>query len=521
MKLFISYAHIDEYIVQQVVHILTYANYNPWFDKALITGADWKDQLTEAIQNSDAFVYALSPESVSSEWCQWEFTQAVSLDKPIIPVLLRDKTKLPESLSRYQYADFTKGPTGEAVARLMGGLQDISVKIPNDLVSMSIEPTGTPAQAKSSEESIVEIPIAQIKESSNWITGILKRFVKPRHQNYWNELICPRCLVELEIDQRHLEISCPNCFFQIPGTYVANFTSAPPFFIQVFGWTNHGKTIYLDALRLILSEMHDVWDSYVYQPINEIAKWREQEIHEERRYGVPASSTHRRFLQQNDANLVLIDNLPRWGSRTLVVMDHAGEFFHGFDIPVDEMPYLTGVPITFMMISLPMLLSDAEFGNLTSSRIDWLLNIYISALLSKGIDFTKNPRKLVVIFTLGDMVQILPDPIKDYLLSDKLSTPSISARNPNTSLKYMSDYLHEMNNISNQIERLLLTQRNFVPGGANFVNLAKKYGIEVKYSIVSALGRDISDEDRGLEIAPKRVLDPLFWGLEFEKQLNS
>ncbi len=121
-RIFISYAKVDIYLVKQLVGILYAASHDPWFDHQLIPGQDWKMQLVSAIDRCGAFVYALTPESVASEWCRWEFAKAVELGKTVIPVLFQTNTQLPEAVQRFQYVDFTQGPTPEATARLLAGL---------------------------------------------------------------------------------------------------------------------------------------------------------------------------------------------------------------------------------------------------------------------------------------------------------------------------------------------------------------------------------------------------------------
>ncbi|MBZ0284132.1 MAG: toll/interleukin-1 receptor domain-containing protein, partial [Anaerolineae bacterium] len=129
MRLFISYAHVDKFQVSQLVDVLREADYDPWFDHKLMPGHDWKAELYKAIERCDAFLYALTPESVQSEWCQWEFGQAVHLGKPVIPVLMQSKTDLPPAIAHLQYVDFTEGPTPKSVARLLGGLRLVTAVI--------------------------------------------------------------------------------------------------------------------------------------------------------------------------------------------------------------------------------------------------------------------------------------------------------------------------------------------------------------------------------------------------------
>lgn len=147
MRLFICYARVDAYRVRELVDILRQGGHDPWFDYGLLPGQDWQAQLLTQIKASDALVYALSPESVASEWCQWEFAEAIKLGKPVIPILLQENAEPPEVLGRYQWADFTAGPTPEAVARLMGGLAQVTVTIPaEDAPSAPENPSGQPPQ---------------------------------------------------------------------------------------------------------------------------------------------------------------------------------------------------------------------------------------------------------------------------------------------------------------------------------------------------------------------------------------
>jgi hypothetical protein len=147
MRLFISYAHEDVKPVQQLVDILRAGGYEAWFDMRLLPGQDWQAELLAGITACDAFVYVLSPSSLESDWCRWEFAEAVKLGKPVLPVLLR-KAAIPPAISRYQYVDFSDGIDLLDVARLIGGLANLSVTIPRENVPAAPQkPKGVPAQA--------------------------------------------------------------------------------------------------------------------------------------------------------------------------------------------------------------------------------------------------------------------------------------------------------------------------------------------------------------------------------------
>lgn len=178
MRLFISYAHVDIYLVRTtIVDILRAAQYDPWFDHNLLPGQDWQEALLKAIMECDAFIYAVTPESAKSDWCIWEFTEAVKARKSVVPVLLQ-KTELPSFLEAIQYVDFTNGPTGDAVARLLGGLQQVPIK---QVEAILISPTGIPSQAVDKIEQLTRksrlLPLFEI--AYNGLT--LSDFIPSQH----------------------------------------------------------------------------------------------------------------------------------------------------------------------------------------------------------------------------------------------------------------------------------------------------------------------------------------------------
>lgn len=133
MKTFISYSRVDKPIVEDtIIKPLRFAGIEAWFDYFLPVGQDWKSTLIKAITQCDIFIYALTPESLISFWCQWECGKASELNKPIVPVVLQKNINIPPNLIKLesiQWADFTNGATVEAISRFLGGLY--SLDIPN------------------------------------------------------------------------------------------------------------------------------------------------------------------------------------------------------------------------------------------------------------------------------------------------------------------------------------------------------------------------------------------------------
>src|SRR5437016_571691 len=71
---------------------------------------------------------------------------------------------------------------------------------------------------------------------------------------------CPRCLKRLPIrSQVYQDVPCEDCHFAIPLAYIRECKNAPPVFIQLFGLTGVGKTMFLDMLRLHLYDLDRAW----------------------------------------------------------------------------------------------------------------------------------------------------------------------------------------------------------------------------------------------------------------------
>jgi formylglycine-generating enzyme required for sulfatase activity len=154
MRLFVSYARKDKRRVRKLRQILWEAGFEPWMDLALVPAEHWRARILDEITRCDVFVYILTPASVDSRWCRWEFAQAARQGKPILPVLLRrlrSDQALPPPLEDVQYGDLTGRLTNAGIARLIHGLQ-VARPIPEEwlvrLEEVLPEAQDTPAQAQ-------------------------------------------------------------------------------------------------------------------------------------------------------------------------------------------------------------------------------------------------------------------------------------------------------------------------------------------------------------------------------------
>lgn len=332
-------------------------------------------------------------------------------------------------------------------------------------------------------------------------------------------VICPRCLVPVMVGKEIGDRRCNNCSLEIPGGYIENFEVSPPIFMQVFGWTKHGKTLFLDTLRLTLMTMHPIWpNDYFYEGFTQLDLDKDREIRAIRQRGIMADSTQARTRDQNEVYIMNLRNMERWKNRMLVIMDHPGEYFEDLSVPVAEIPFLVNTPTTVMLISLPDILDDSQ--NTAGESIDQLFSIYAATLRKNKVDFKKEKRKLIIVFTKADKTKGLPANLKHYLMDDSIwsSIDNVKQSEMLTSFR-VAEYLERMQRVSDEIAHWIQTDSRNVPGGANFIGLMNNYNVDYRFTLMSATGQDISKEDEGkFNITPRRVLDPFFWALEFQSR---
>ncbi len=112
-KLFISYSRVDEPFVSEFIPRLS-EKYEVWFDRHLIGGQEWWQEILAQIAGADIFIYLLSNESVISPYCRDEYEEAKRLKKAFLPVLIRARTDIPDEIKRIQIIDFSGGLRNDA-----------------------------------------------------------------------------------------------------------------------------------------------------------------------------------------------------------------------------------------------------------------------------------------------------------------------------------------------------------------------------------------------------------------------
>ncbi len=98
-NVFISYARADLNRAQALEQALHAHGVSVWRDQHSLYGGDrWPKKLGEAVADCDAVLLLWSAPSAASHFVEFEWTTALALKKPIIPLLL-DETKLPAALA--------------------------------------------------------------------------------------------------------------------------------------------------------------------------------------------------------------------------------------------------------------------------------------------------------------------------------------------------------------------------------------------------------------------------------------
>ena len=95
---FVSYSHADEELVFAEVKWLQENGFNVWWDEGISPGAEWRDEVTNALQECSLILYFVTPDSVESGQCRREINFGLDqYHRPVLAVHLL-KVELPDSL---------------------------------------------------------------------------------------------------------------------------------------------------------------------------------------------------------------------------------------------------------------------------------------------------------------------------------------------------------------------------------------------------------------------------------------
>jgi WD40 repeat protein len=105
-KLFVSYSRRDSVAARKLIESFRSIEQDVWVDwESIPPAVDWLEQIFRGIEESDAFIFLISPDSIASEVCKVEINRAAQNNKRIIPIVLRDvpPRDAPESIRKLNW----------------------------------------------------------------------------------------------------------------------------------------------------------------------------------------------------------------------------------------------------------------------------------------------------------------------------------------------------------------------------------------------------------------------------------
>ena len=107
--IFISYARKDLSFVKKFTDALNALHKDAWVDlDGIYIGEEFWPRICSEIEAADTFVFVVSPDSVTSEYCRREINYAAKHNKRIIPIVYRevDGKAVSESLAKLNWLFF-------------------------------------------------------------------------------------------------------------------------------------------------------------------------------------------------------------------------------------------------------------------------------------------------------------------------------------------------------------------------------------------------------------------------------
>jgi WD40 repeat protein len=111
VEVFISYSRADSDFARKLNEALQLQGKTTWFDQeSIASGTDFQQEIYRGIENSDNFLFIISPRSVNSPYCDSEVEYAKKLNKRFVTVLHRHLStkELHPALASIQWIDFNR-----------------------------------------------------------------------------------------------------------------------------------------------------------------------------------------------------------------------------------------------------------------------------------------------------------------------------------------------------------------------------------------------------------------------------
>ena len=110
--IFISYSRNDKDFTKKIVRALEGKDLEIWIDMEKIPpSVGWEDEIYRGIEEADAFLFLISPDSVRSDMCNKEIAYAIQNGKRIVTARIRDTESalIPPEVSKIQWISCRDG----------------------------------------------------------------------------------------------------------------------------------------------------------------------------------------------------------------------------------------------------------------------------------------------------------------------------------------------------------------------------------------------------------------------------
>jgi hypothetical protein len=312
-------------------------------------------------------------------------------------------------------------------------------------------------------------------------------------------MLCPFHLEDVGFKQslaegRHAPTyQCPTCGEMVPILYVQDYGRYPPIVVSAIGFRGHGKTVYFAALFYALKKLRlsRHWSRFFTMSLDEDSLDTVYHNVEMLEGGVLPDSTLKNFPRPT---VIRLEGVPNFQAHTLLCYDTSGEAFEKAREMVQYAGFVRQAKTAMLLLSVPDL-DDPP------TEMYKLLNNYVLGMGELG-GSTRNQHLVVVYAKADELADRLTGQWDD--LHTYLSQGSVDG------LAHPEGYMGRMHRVSAQLREFTAKEL----GADEFLSATSACFRSVTFSMVSALGARPQGQRLPVEVAPRRVLDPLLWVMD-------
>lgn len=296
--------------------------------------------------------------------------------------------------------------------------------------------------------------------------------------------------------------TCDDTKLEVPLDFIEDYFDIPPLWLITIGYPQHGKTVFLSALTLVIEKLGGIWPDTHRVFLNDDTRDRVMKMREAATTGAVLPPTGEPQDNIIRPLLIQIKNIPTVGSYCAVMYDVQGEsFLRKKNIRQIE-HILKKVNTLWFIVSLKDLEAQPKY------TISDMFDTYRELMREMGVKL--KDRNLIVIYTKSDLYEFNPD-VEKYIYSDPLKGLTYRDTTETIPRKFnITEYAGYMQDVSDKLEKFTSTLN--IAG--DFISKVRGERMNLKFCAVSALGHNPDTETSGkslMNAMPYRVLDPFLW----------